>query len=94
MRVSKLIENTPAIAPGFSFLDRPILPAAGLLGAGQSSDHPLVTDGSGPSWVAAMTFNTVERSRLCPVGQTVAKYFVKPVDCGTGGEGGIRLRHF
>jgi hypothetical protein len=37
MRVSKLIENTPAIAPGFSFLDRPILPAAGLLGAGQSS---------------------------------------------------------
>ena len=37
-----------------------------------------------------MTLNTVERSRLCPVGQTVAKYFVKPLDCVAGGEGGIR----
>src|ERR1019366_2386193 len=26
------------------------------------------------------------------VGQTVAKYFVKPVDCVAGGEGGIRTR--
>src|ERR1039458_9248998 len=26
------------------------------------------------------------------VGQTVAKYFVKPVDCEAGGEGGIRIR--
>ena len=41
-----------------------------------------------------MTFNTVERSRLCSVGQTVAKYFVKPVDCGTGGEGGILVPPF
>src|SRR5271167_953955 len=28
------------------------------------------------------------------VGQTVAKHFVKPVDCEAGGEGGIRARPF
>ena len=35
------------------------------------------------------TVNTGKASRLCLVGQTVAKYFVKPVDCEAGGEGGF-----
>jgi hypothetical protein len=32
MRCLRLTENAPAIAPGFSFLEHPILPAAGLFG--------------------------------------------------------------
>jgi hypothetical protein len=40
--------------------------------------------------VLPTTVNTGKTSQLCLVGQTVAKYFVTPVDCEAGGEGGIR----
>ena len=40
--------------------------------------------------VLPTTVNTGKTSQLCLVGQTVVQYFVKPVDCVAGGEGGIR----
>jgi hypothetical protein len=41
--------------------------------------------------VLPTTVNTGKTSQLCPVGQTVVQYFVKPVVAITGGEGGIRF---
>src|SRR6266568_6025121 len=38
--------------------------------------------------VLPTTVNTGKTSQLCLVGQTVVQYFVKPVDCVAGGEGG------